>query len=180
MPPKLSPEQLAELRRITAAQHEVRAAAHAACDRLPPHRQAAIHQAIADGDPSILAALTDPLEIHLFVSSWNADGGASPLLEVIRHPHCDAGTAPWLYWDNDPAFYQQLGTAEEADDDETRTLLLLSRTAEDRFLRDDYSTSLIPFDPTLWFGDGHSHASVNAHTIPRIMRRPLPHPQIHR
>ncbi|MFT3883622.1 MAG: DUF4274 domain-containing protein [Gemmatales bacterium] len=158
---KRTPEELAELRRITALQDEDRMATHSICERISPERKAAILKAA-------LNRLKDPIELHYFISNWNSDGGVAPLLEIVQHPSCDAGTALWLYWDNDPYYYTRFRSVDDSDDDEERTMLTLSRTIEDRFKRSDFATSMIPFDPQHWLGKKSSGA---VHQIPQIMTK---------
>jgi hypothetical protein len=37
-------------------------------------------------------------ELDVFADLYNWDDGAEPLLEIIRHPLCDLGTAAKIYW----------------------------------------------------------------------------------
>src|SRR5690349_7926759 len=113
---KRSPEELAEMRRISELQNQVRTATHLTCERITPERRASILRAVSEADDQVVASLQAPLEVHLFASNWNSDGGVSPLLQVVQHPFCDAGTALWLYWDNDPYFYAQFHNIDDADD----------------------------------------------------------------
>jgi hypothetical protein len=41
----------------------------------------------------------------------NASRGMQPLVQLVKHPACDAGTAFRLYWINDPVYYSQYATS---------------------------------------------------------------------
>jgi len=60
---KWTPEELAERRRISALQDEVRMATHSVCDRISPERAAAI--LVSNADLQAIANLQDPFELHL-------------------------------------------------------------------------------------------------------------------
>lgn len=169
-----TPEELAELRRRSEGQSQVRTATHSVCDRIDPERAARIRKAVADADIQLLSSLSDPLELHLFASSWNGDRGPAPLLQIVQHAFCDAGTALWLYWENDPEFYSHFRSEADADDDETRIMLKLSRTIEDRFQRGDFASSVVSFDPQFWRKDRNPGPTGQVHEIPKIMNRPTP------
>ncbi|MGN6543607.1 MAG: DUF4274 domain-containing protein [Aureliella sp.] len=170
-----TPEELAELQRISQAKQQVRKLAHSVCDRLSAERKKFILQCVADAHTEFLSDSADPIELHLFASNWNCDRGVEPLLEIVQHRACDAGTALWLYWDNDPYFYLRYRNLNDADDEEeeTRTMLQLSRTIEGRMAAGNFATSIIPFDPQPWINEKYAAASWAVHTIPAAMYRPL-------
>ena len=174
--PKLrtkTPEELAEFRRISLARQQVRTTTHAVSARLTSERMKFILQSIAEPNTHLLADSIDPIELHVFASNWNCDRGVEPLLEIVQHKVCDAGTALWLYWDNDPYFYLPYRSVNDADDDETRTMLQLSRTVEDRISANNFKTSTVPFDPRPWINEKYAAASWAVHTIPAVMYHPI-------
>jgi len=120
---------------------------------------------------NFLKEATDPLELHCFCCNWNCDKGLSPLLKVVKHAHCDAGTALRLYWHNDPYWYQDYRTLNECPEGDEREMLQILRTIERRFKRDDFATKRFPFDPTPWLRDDLEESAV--HKMPAIMRIPI-------
>lgn len=187
----------AEFRQKSNRKVAIRTAAHAVCKRLSKKRAAFILD-IADnawtqridydwGSPQFekeerhwtklrkqfLRDATDPIELHMFASNWNCDRGPTPIQQIIKQPHCDAGTALWLYWDNDPYFYQAYRLLSDADDEETGAWLRISRNIERRFRRGDFATSRIPFDPEPWVTDRYAESEWVAHKIPDVMYRPV-------
>jgi hypothetical protein len=46
-----------------------------------------------------------PEELHQFAGNYNCDCGAEGLRRVIRHPHCDRGTALMVFWRLGPGWY---------------------------------------------------------------------------
>ena len=196
---KKTPAELAdaELRLRSQRQHEIRAAAHSVCDRLSHKRRSFILD-IADNrwiervdfewdSPAFqkerrhweklrkqfLREATNPIELHMFASNWNCDRGSRPIDQIVRNPKCDAGTALWLYWENDPYFYQAYQGIHDADDEETAAWLRISRAIERRFLRNDFATSKIPFDPEPWITDEYAESEWVVHQIPEVMQQPV-------
>lgn len=53
-------------------------------DRLQPFRE-------------FLASVANPLELHLLADRYNWDMGTGALLDIVRHPLCDLGTALMVY-----------------------------------------------------------------------------------
>lgn len=47
-------------------------------------------------------------QLHRFSLRYNVNDGLTPLHAVIAHPHCDAGTALYLYWQ----FHELLADAQ--------------------------------------------------------------------
>ncbi|MBL8820206.1 MAG: DUF4274 domain-containing protein [Planctomyces sp.] len=105
-----TPEEIAQMREKSIAQAKVIDATHAVFEELPADRFQYMRSCANDGNAEILASCNDPLDLHAFVSNWNCDRGVEPLLEVVRNRACDAGTALWLYWGNDPYFYSRYAT----------------------------------------------------------------------
>lgn len=118
----------------------------------------------------LLDNIADPLELHLFASNWNCDQGVDPLLSIVRHECCDAGTALWLYWDNDPYFYLSDPILTQEGDGETKQMVQLLRGVEERFLSDNFATRRIPFDPSSWIEDEHGAGRA----FPEAMYRSIP------
>lgn len=175
--PKLrlkTPEELEETRRKLAAQQVIRTATHSVCDKLDPARRQLILTNAIGGDFDCLLQTVDPIEIHLFASNWNCDRGVFPLLQIARHRNCDAGTALWLYWENDPYFYLPFRALEDANNAEEGMILAMMRTIEQRITTEDFATSIIPFDPKPWIEGKYDNATWAMHVIPDAMYRALP------
>ena len=59
--------------------------------------RAAVDAAPLGDYPPAIAALRTPAELHQFVLNYNCNDGFGPLWEVIGSPHCDRGTALYVY-----------------------------------------------------------------------------------
>ncbi len=168
-----TPEELAELRQKSIAQQNVIETAHAVCEKLPAERLREIRSNAASGHRDFLSNCVDPLELHAFVSNWNCDQGVEPLLEVVKNPSCDLGTALWLYWANDPYYYSRYGTVDDASGKEERMMFDLFRIVEHRMALNDFATSLVPFDPQPWIETKYHNAPWVVHRIPDLMMAKL-------
>jgi hypothetical protein len=186
----------ADFKRRTKSERAIRRRAHAATERLPKRRRefvldlvghAWVSQFLSDDDDAafekesrrrqklrqqFLSEATNPLELHLFASEFNCDEGPGPIYMIVTHPHCDAGTALWLYWENDPYCWQAYRTAQDADGEE-RTWVRIMRAIERRIRRDDFATAKVPFDPEPWVTDRYADAEWVVHDIPKEMYRPI-------
>ncbi len=185
-----------DLTRRSDRQCAVRNSARAVTERLPKKRQEFIRniaghewvrQFPSDADEAafekegrrwdrlrrqFLREAANPLELHLFASNWNCDGGSQPIHQIVANPHCDAGTALWLYWENDPYFYQAYRYIQDAEGWEQQWLRIL-RSIERRFRRNDFATSQIPFDPEPWITDRYADAEWVVHEIPEVLHHPI-------
>lgn len=197
---KLTPKELANPERLDRQrrQLEIRKQIYAAGDRLAKKRREFIlsiasdahapmlHEAATEEDYlkegrrlaklrlTFLRDTTNPLELHLFATNWNcdADEGVQPLYKIATHANCDAGTALWLYWEQDPYFAMAFRTVKDADAWQ-ELFVKLSRTIERRFIRNDFATAKIPFDPTPWVTDKYDKSEWVAHKIPDVMYKPI-------
>lgn len=166
---KRTPEEIAEMRERSIAQAKVIQKTHAACDKLPCDRLEYIRSSASEGCGEALLECNDPIELHAFVSNWNCDVGVEVLLEVAKHRACDAGTALWLYWENDPYFYSRYGTIEDAGSKEERVMFDCLLVIERRMASKDFATSLVPFDPHLWIETKYLDAAWGVRKIPECM-----------
>jgi len=97
-----------------------------------------------------LANVSKPLEIHCFTCQYNADGGMKPLLKLVKHPACDAGTALRLFWINDPVYYSQYASISDGEYESEKEGMRFLRAIKQRFKRNDFKSSQIYFDPAPW------------------------------
>ena len=179
-PPKLrmkTPEELEEARRRSSAQRDVREAIRAVGEQLPSDRKEYILKFLQEFRTDFLADCNVPLELHFFATKWNRGYGVEPLLDVAGHSTCDAGTALWLYWENDPYFYLRFRDLHDAEDDEERTMLEMSRLIERRITQREFSSYSISFDPLHWIDDKYANAAWAVHRIPDEMSRPIIAPE---
>ena len=65
--------------------------------------------------PEVVRTLASAGELHAFAEAFNwDDASVAALVEVVRHPRCDAGTAKMLYWLADPDdLFSEASTREE-------------------------------------------------------------------
>jgi hypothetical protein len=97
-----------------------------------------------------LKSVDKPLEIHCFTCNYNASRGMKPLIHLVKHPLCDAGTALRLFWINDPVYYSQYPTISECSYDEERDAMKLLNAIKRRFKNNDFKSRKIYFDPKPW------------------------------
>src|SRR5204863_2470836 len=109
------------------------------------------------GRSRFLRVAKSPVELHYFSLHWNCDSGPGPIHKIVTNSRCDAGTALRLYWLNDPYFYQEYRLLRDCPESEQPWLRIL-RAIERRFLRNDFLTAKIPFDPQPWAESRHSDA----------------------
>lgn len=98
----------------------------------------------------LVECIEKPLEIHCFTCHYNASYGMKPLLKMVKHPACDAGTALRLFWINDPVYYSQYATISECSYEDEKGALRMLRAIERRFRKADFKTKKIAFDPQPW------------------------------
>jgi len=119
-----------------------------------------------------LQSVEKPLEIHCFTCYYNASRGMKPLIQLVKNPSCDAGTALRLFWINDPVYFSQYRTISEcpyADEKETMRLL---RAIERRFKQNDFRSRRFNFDPEPWLqADDVDLETLN---LPDSMLVPVP------
>lgn len=94
--------------------------------------------------------VSKPFEIHCFTCSYNACRGVKPLLQLVKHPSCDAGTALRLFWINDPVYFSQYRTISECPYSDEKETMRLLRAIKQRFQRNDFKSRKIFFDPAPW------------------------------
>lgn len=88
----------------------------------------------------------DTFALHAYAIALEGADEAR-MLEVIRHPRCDLGTALLLYWMNAPHYYLRYGSREEVEPFERPGWDLLVEI-EQRVAEGFYQTAHIWFDPT--------------------------------
>jgi len=114
-----------------------------------------------------LKTVDKPLEIHCFTCHYNASQGMKPLIQLVKHPLCDAGTALRLYWINDPVYYSQYDTISECPYPEEQDAMRLLRAIKQRFKRDDFQSRRIPFNPEPWINE--DDVDLDALRLPQSM-----------
>lgn len=115
----------------------------------------------------------DKDELHFFFRNWNWDGNVKPILKLIENPHLDAGTLLWIYWYACPEdYYLFYSSASEVDAGFERDVFNVIRRVERRFVKGDYKTASIVFDPkkhiSMW-----DRREEFARQIPEIMYQPI-------
>ena len=113
-----------------------------------------------------------PLEIHCFTCNYNASRGMKPLIQLVKHPKCDAGTALRLFWINDPVYYSQYATISECPYDEERDAMKLLKAIERRFKNGDFKSRKIFFDPQPWVDA--DDVDLESLALPDAMLAPIP------
>lgn len=105
----------------------------------------------ADMDAETLAfcrETKDPEELHAFADTWNWDGGAGPLQDLLDNPACEAATALLVYWKAAPEFYRQFSDRDAVAAAKADVEMFDFLTAiEKRYVAGDFRTGLLSFDP---------------------------------
>ncbi|QDT97407.1 DUF4274 domain-containing protein [Gimesia aquarii] len=96
-------------------------------------------------------SVSKPLDIHCFTCNYDASNGMKPLIQLGKHPSCDAGTALRLFWVYEPVFYySQYATISECAYEEDQDAMRLLKAIERRFKKSNFKTHKIYFDPKPW------------------------------
>lgn len=113
-------------------------------------------------------------ELHAFADDWNWDSGVEPLLEIIRNPLCDKGTASLIYWRADVISFYEAASREEVNEYEIEVYDLI-KEVEAKFVSGFYTQQNIRFDPK---DDGadwvRKHPGELAQEIPEELMKPTP------
>lgn len=117
-------------------------------------------------------SIDKPLEIHCFTCNYNASQGMKPLIHLVKHPLCDAGTALRLFWINDPVYYSQYETISECQYDEERDAMRLLNAIERRFKNNDFKSRKIYFDPQPWIEA--DDVDLDVLNLPESILAPVP------
>ena len=88
----------------------------------------------------------DSWELHDFAASYQGSEAEAKLLEVVRHPACDRGTALMIYWTNAPHYYLRYASRQEVQPYEQAGWDLLE-AIEERIRSDRFEHREIWFDP---------------------------------
>lgn len=97
-----------------------------------------------------IKSVEKPREIHCFTCHYHAARGMQPLIQLMKHPSCDAGTALRLFWINDPVYFSEYRTISECPYEEEQEVMRLLRAIKLRFKRNDFQSRKIYFDPEPW------------------------------
>jgi hypothetical protein len=119
-----------------------------------------------------LKSVDKPLEIHCFTCNYNASRGMKPLIHLVKHPLCDAGTALRLFWINDPVYYTQYATISECPYDEERDAMKLLNAIKRRFKINNFKSRKIYFDPQPWIVA--DDVDLDLLNLPASMLAPVP------
>lgn len=139
--------------------------------------------------PEIVRSLASAAELHAFAEDFNwDDASVAALVEVVRHPQCDAGTAKMLYWAADPDdLFSEVRTREElastlgiepgedaAAEGEEEELRLqhwdLLLEIEERLASHRFATAVIAFEPPYEPSD----EPLEGRPIPAALFEPIP------
>jgi len=123
-----------------------------------------------------------PFELHDYVQTIRGRDAEQRLLDVVRLPHCDLGTALLVYWTSSPHYYLRYATRSEVQEYEAPGWDLLA-TIEQRVAKEDFTSKRIWFDPRNdkqtrsvrgvdWTQDGRIVRVRHAREIPEWMMVP--------
>lgn len=120
-----------------------------------------------------LKATTNKHELQFFADNWHWEANTRPMLKLVKHPDIDAGTLLQIFWHGSAEdYYLFHRSASEIDNEFDRYVYRVLRQIERRFVKSDYKTSSIPFDPTthisMW-----DRRSEFARQIPEVMCQPI-------
>ncbi|MBW2526866.1 MAG: DUF4274 domain-containing protein [Deltaproteobacteria bacterium] len=89
---------------------------------------------------------TTARELHHFASKYDWDKGVPAMQQLVRHPHCDAGTALMVYWRARPEYYRAYAAVDDVPEREREQDALI-RDIEARFAAGSFETREMPYDP---------------------------------
>ncbi|QDT40159.1 hypothetical protein Pan241w_02150 [Gimesia alba] len=183
-------------RKRVSSQSEVLLRAYAECEKLSPSRLQFIYDLTGGGWISRFENLDDdaafekesrrwtklrreflntvekPREIHCFTCLYNADEGIKPLIRMMKHPSCDAGSALRMFWVYDPVYYSDYRTISECPDNEGQDVMRMLRAIKRRFKQSDFKTRKFYFDPEPWLQA--DHVDLEALQLPDAMLTAIP------
>lgn len=98
--------------------------------------------------------LKTPEEIHFFVKYFNKDGQADILELIINNPMCDAGTALYIYYSFEPAyFYEEYASENDIKREYEQDIYRIIKNIENKFISGFYKNCTISYDPSYHFND---------------------------
>lgn len=98
--------------------------------------------------------LKRPEEIHFFVKYFNKDGQANILGQIVNNPICDAGTALYIYYSLDPAyFYEKFANEKDIKREYEQEIYRILKNIEKKFVGGFYKNCSISYDPSYHFND---------------------------
>ena len=128
------------------------------------------------GGPNCVGSLLNPLRSPgKFIASlvtYNADRGLKPLIRLMKHPSCDAGTALRLFWINDPVYFSDYSTISECPYEEEQDAMRLLRTIKLRFKKNDFQSKKMYFDPEPWIQE--DDVDLEVLQLPAAMLQAVP------
>jgi hypothetical protein len=110
------------------------------------HRLRELRDRLGLGSGSAEPAGMTSFELHDYVQTIRGRDTEERLLEVVRLPTCDLGTALLVYWTSSPHYYLRYATRDEVQDYEAPGWDLLA-TIEDRVSKGAFDSKRIWFDP---------------------------------
>lgn len=119
-----------------------------------------------------IKSVEKPREIHCFTCHYNADRGLKPLIRLMKHPSCDAGTALRLFWINDPVYFSDYSTISECPYEEEQDAMRLLRTIKLRFKKNDFQSKKMYFDPEPWIQE--DDVDLEVLQLPEAMLQAVP------
>lgn len=144
---------------------------------LQKHRLAALRERFGLATGATELAGMSRWELHdVAVACGSTPRAHERLLELVRQPHCDFGTAQMVYWSSSPHYYLRYAERSELEPYEVPGWDLL-QAIEERVRRDDFATRDIGFDPrfdrTTRSVLGHDFTADGAR-VPASRKRAIP------
>jgi hypothetical protein len=139
--------------------------------RFTKEEEDVIEQALDSNDPALLRTSR---ELHGFAQSYNWDGGTDAMVEIIRHPLCDRGTALMIYWLAQPEDVKEMpGKSPELVRDAYDLIVEIEKRIQSNgFARQ--TIGYVPLDDSNVTDGTDDVLTPASSVIPEVMRRRSP------
>ncbi len=155
---------------------------HVLATDVQQHRLRELREALGLGSGATEPDGMTPFELHEYVQSIRGRDAERRLIDAVRLPHCDLGTALLVYWTSSPHYYLRYASRAEVQEYEAPGWDLLA-TIEERVASDAFTSQRIWFDPRNdkqtrsvrgvdWTRDGRIVRVRHAREIPERMTLP--------
>lgn len=137
-----------------------------------------VRRALALGDGAEIATAIDAFthgeQLHQFLANCNVNDGLLPCLAIARHPHCDRGTALWLYFQFADLIGDHESRAEQSANEPEWNADAVMSVLEERFATSRFGSCELYFDPSEWLGGGEAYRRrLVARGLPEALLRPV-------
>ena len=121
----------------------------------------------------LMSSIEHPMELHLYATNYNWDGGFEELKEVLDHPKCDKATALLIYAMGSPGFFYRKLEKNAALRPYEQDVWDFLREIEQRIRNEEFQSGRVAFDPRKHVGTDLyrvNNANLGNRLVPDIMK----------